>query len=329
MQSNPELRAIFEQDQADRRGDMPPDIWERDQARRARVEELLNTGGVRSGEDYLNAAFVFQHGDKLEHYWQAHELALQAVDLGHGHPARWLAAAAYDRWLMHQGLPQKFGTQYRQQGARFVLHEVDPATSDEERARWNVPSLAEAQHYADDLSRNAQQELQRVAGTKQDDPPETLAVVELPGLRVGLVALAPQEFMFQPDAMPAPTPLSAAQPHPLPSYLPPGLEPRQLGDGYCAVDASGAFQVTWIELLLPAGHTLHLAWNLAEGPAPQLQPLALGERPGVFMAASWSVVSAERLPLVVTRAGPDTCWLVGGRVSAEELARVAASLPGS
>ena len=33
------------------------------------------------------------------------------------------------------GLPQKYGTQYRSAGDRWVLHEVDPATSDEERAR--------------------------------------------------------------------------------------------------------------------------------------------------------------------------------------------------
>ena len=62
-----------------------------------------------------------------------------------GHPAgRWLAAAAYDRWLTQQGRPQKYGTQYRQAGGRWELYEVDAATNDEERAHWNVPPLAEA-----------------------------------------------------------------------------------------------------------------------------------------------------------------------------------------
>ena len=37
---------------------------------------------------------------------------------------------------------------------RWVLHEVDPATSDEERARWDVPPLAEALRRADQMSRN-------------------------------------------------------------------------------------------------------------------------------------------------------------------------------
>jgi hypothetical protein len=68
-------------------------------------------------------------------------------------PARWLAAAAYDRWLMTGGLPQKYGTQYRFAKGRWVLHEVDPTTSDGERARWDVPPLAEALRRArpDDL----------------------------------------------------------------------------------------------------------------------------------------------------------------------------------
>jgi hypothetical protein len=35
---------------------------------------------------------------------------------------------------------------------RWVLHEVDPTTSDEERARWDVPPLAEALRRADQMT---------------------------------------------------------------------------------------------------------------------------------------------------------------------------------
>jgi hypothetical protein len=160
------------------------------------------------------------------------------------------------------------------------------------------------------------------------DPQGTLAAVVVPGLRVTLVALTPDEVMFRPEAMPAPEPLSADRPHPMPGYLPAGLEPRRLGDAYCGVDAGGAFQVTWIELVVPAGHTLRLPWDLAEGDAPAMQGFKFRGREAVAVAATWSVVSTERLPMVITRAGPDTCWLVGGRLAIDELARVAVSLPG-
>ncbi|MBO0777659.1 MAG: hypothetical protein J2P37_02420 [Ktedonobacteraceae bacterium] len=68
---------------------------------------------MQAGEDYFHAAMIFQHGERLEDYWQAHELAKQAVAQGYRPAACWFVAASYDRWLMHQGKPQKYGTQYR------------------------------------------------------------------------------------------------------------------------------------------------------------------------------------------------------------------------
>jgi hypothetical protein len=325
MEDHAELEQIFAADQADRRGELPPDIIDRDRERLARVADLLDAGALRSAADHLRAAFIFQHGQRLEHYWQAHELALQAVDLGHGPPARWLAAAAYDRWLMHQGLPQKFGTQYRMAGARWVLHEVDPATSDAERARWEVPPLAVAEAHAGRLNERAA-EVPRPAAA-QDAPEGALASVALPGLRVALVAVAPAEAIFMPEAMPAPAPLDADELHPLPAELPPGLTPRRLGAGYCAVDDRGRLVASWFELLLPAGQTLHLAWNMDDGPPPALEVVDLSGRAAVFVAAAWSAVSLERLPLLAVRAGPDTCWLVGGRLGRAQLADLAAQLP--
>lgn len=51
---------------------------------------------------------------------------------------------AYDRWLMHQGKPQKYGTQYQRVGRHVTFYRVDPDTTDDERAEWNVPPLAHA-----------------------------------------------------------------------------------------------------------------------------------------------------------------------------------------
>lgn len=54
---------------------------------------------------------ILQHGSSLDDYWRDHELAKASAEAGYG-PARCLAAAASDRWLMHQSKPQRFGTQF-------------------------------------------------------------------------------------------------------------------------------------------------------------------------------------------------------------------------
>ena len=148
-----ELARICEQDQADRKGELPLNLGDRDRARRQRVTELIAEGALQTPEDYFHAALVFQHGDRLEDYWQAHEMAKKAAEQGHP-TGRWLAAAAYDRWLMNQGKPQKYGTQYTAHGdGPYRLWDVDPTTTDEERAAWNVPPLAEALRRAEVLTR--------------------------------------------------------------------------------------------------------------------------------------------------------------------------------
>ena len=149
-----ELHDLFDEDQADRRGALPADRRRRDQHRRRRVERLLAQGAVTDPDDLFRAAMVFQHGSDRAHYRRAHELAKRAAEQGSTRPARWLAAAAYDRWLLAGGLPQKYGTQYRSAGGRWVLDQVDPATSDEERARWDVPPLAEALRRAQVMTRD-------------------------------------------------------------------------------------------------------------------------------------------------------------------------------
>ena len=68
---NDELCTMFEQDQADRQGELHPDIGKRDDARRTRVEELIAADALQDPEDYFHAAMVFQHGQRLEHFWRA------------------------------------------------------------------------------------------------------------------------------------------------------------------------------------------------------------------------------------------------------------------
>jgi glycine/D-amino acid oxidase-like deaminating enzyme len=94
---NQQLLALFEEDQADRRGELPDDLHRRDERRRRRVEQLLARGAVTDPDDLFCAAMVFQHGSDRAHYRQAHELARRAAELGSTRPARWLAATALDR----------------------------------------------------------------------------------------------------------------------------------------------------------------------------------------------------------------------------------------
>jgi hypothetical protein len=126
---------------------------ERDRQRRVQVEALVAADRLQTPEDYFHAARIFQHGDIPEDAWKAHLLALKAAELGY-RPARWMAAAAWDRWLMYQGRPQKYGTQYTTDGKRQRLWDVDPSTTDEERAAWDVPPLAEQLRKAEEASRN-------------------------------------------------------------------------------------------------------------------------------------------------------------------------------
>lgn len=151
---NQELRDLFVADQSEPRRDIgydTPDYWhmrERDAQRRQRVSELLAQGEVSAPDDYFHAALIFQHGETLEDIWQAHELARKAAELGAtqsmgSKDSHWLAAAALDRWLMYQGQPQKYGTQFVPDGKRWRLWDVDRGTTDVERAANHVPALRE------------------------------------------------------------------------------------------------------------------------------------------------------------------------------------------
>lgn len=160
-----ELHTLFEEDQADRRvlfekdqgtdrrqAIAPDELIARDARRLRWLEHLIAEGALNDADDYFHAAMLLQHGPDRAHHQRAHELAKQAAQLG-SQPARWLAAAAPDRWLMAGGLPQRYGTQYRAGGDRWVLHEVDPTTSDEERAQWDVPPLEQARRRAEEMTR--------------------------------------------------------------------------------------------------------------------------------------------------------------------------------
>src|SRR5262245_4063664 len=110
---NDELLALYTADHEER-VDQPrmgtPEytaMREQDTQRRLRATAILATLTTPEAADLYHAAQLFQHGDEPEDAWQAYKLAREASERG-DERARWLTAAAYDRWLMNQSKPQKY-----------------------------------------------------------------------------------------------------------------------------------------------------------------------------------------------------------------------------
>lgn len=69
--------------------------------------------------------------------------SLAVVSMSREPRARRLAATAYDRGRALQGRPQKFGTCAVRVGGVSELWPCEPHTTDTERAKWGLPSLAQ------------------------------------------------------------------------------------------------------------------------------------------------------------------------------------------
>ncbi|HEU0134972.1 MAG TPA: hypothetical protein VFR28_09125 [Allosphingosinicella sp.] len=113
--SNPEMQKMFEADQGARLGAAAIDwtvLEKEDAARKARTRVLLDSGALKTADDYYRAAFIFQHGSAPEDFLMAHALAVAATAKGHPKGA-WIAAASLDRYLQNIGRKQIYGTQYQ------------------------------------------------------------------------------------------------------------------------------------------------------------------------------------------------------------------------
>lgn len=153
-----ELARLFAEDQGDRTPQPPSPIdWDvvspRDSVRLARVKQMCRSQALTTGLDYYHAAMVLQHAHEPDDYLLAHELCVVAVSKG-VEPAKWLAAASEDRYLMNIGRPQRFGTQYRIDGTdgKWSLYDVGEGVTDGVRRGFNVPPLYEAQEYAEKMN---------------------------------------------------------------------------------------------------------------------------------------------------------------------------------
>ena len=315
-----ELPTLYEHDQEDRRrGGFGPWVLVRDWFRRRRLNRLIAAGALHgaAAEDYFHAAMLLHHAPRLRDYWRAHELAQRAAELGYA-PARWLVAASYDRWLMRQGKPQKYGTQYRLAHplwqvwawGRYRLWEVDPATTDAERAEWGVPPLEIVREWAETLG----------AGRERPRLGPLLAVIDAGELRVEVQDIS-AVWSVAPAREPLPpAPLAPEQIAGLPR-LPADLSPCRVGDVRGATAPDGRVVLTWQREPLSASGAYVYHWRWAH--APVLRRVALGQGSGVWIGGE-----QDGSAVVIRPADPGACWLVTGWLGEASLLAIATSLPG-
>ena len=169
----PSVQKLFEEDQKGREHAMSgtAEQWAsvrvRDAERRRLVREMLDSGALETGEDFKDASFIFQHGDRPQDYLLAHILAVAAISKGNA-SARWIAAATLDRYLQSINQPQVFGTQY---------HLIDPRASprsstqapyeknllpDALRKDFCVPSSIDQQRNVDALNQGKELEITNI-----------------------------------------------------------------------------------------------------------------------------------------------------------------------
>lgn len=79
--------------------------------RQATLRSMIAAGEIKSGDDFRDAAVLFQHSDDANNCLFAHVLAMEAMARG-TESARFIAAATLDRYLQFTKQPQIFGTQY-------------------------------------------------------------------------------------------------------------------------------------------------------------------------------------------------------------------------
>jgi hypothetical protein len=167
---NAEMRTIFAEDQAARQSpDISAEQWRsigpQDAARRERTRALLATGALRAGEDFRNAAWVFQHGSTPDDYLLAHTLALIALAQGDA-SAAWIAGATLDRYLQSTGKPQIYGTQFAEGSSSQEPYDRK-LISDPLRRQLRVPTVADQQNEFQRLIGN-----QNPSATTRKDSPD-------------------------------------------------------------------------------------------------------------------------------------------------------------
>ena len=141
-----ELASISDEDSAMRVNLEIPEttLFKANKQHREVVYRLLAQSLIVEPTDLYKAAIILQHAEPeagKECCLLAYKLALEAADKGFP-KAKFLAAASLDRYLLLNGQPQKYGTQYTlNRAGQYVMLPYDMQIPDSVRALWGVPSL--------------------------------------------------------------------------------------------------------------------------------------------------------------------------------------------
>jgi hypothetical protein len=144
---NADMKRIFDEDQRARQQPVGKINWtvvrKSDAERRAATKKLLDSDKLHSGKDFVEAAYIFQHGDTPNDYLLAHTLALVALAKGES-DGLWITAATLDRYLQSTDKPQIYGTQFRFPDDQPTTQDPYDRSliSDALRRELGVPSVA-------------------------------------------------------------------------------------------------------------------------------------------------------------------------------------------
>jgi len=137
-----DVHQLFLDDQSDRSGDRKvapygADVNSRDAVRRRATKLLIETGKIKSAQDFHDAAYIFQHGLEADDYLLAHILATEAIVKGDA-SSKWISAATLDRYLQEIGKGQIFGAQYSDKNYFYIVsHKNDPIALSKPEAHQN------------------------------------------------------------------------------------------------------------------------------------------------------------------------------------------------
>ena len=108
------------------------------------VRQYVREEQLETAEDYLYAGALLSTSPHEDDLIAAMASGLTAAEMGEDRGFR-VAAEATDRFKMHRGENQRYGTQYYYAEViqQWRLYRVDPDTTDAERAAMGVEPLAE------------------------------------------------------------------------------------------------------------------------------------------------------------------------------------------
>jgi hypothetical protein len=126
------IRAMLHEDQ---QRDRPSIDWVDGQIRSVALVFSPSVIG-RCGAEAFAVGMVFHHGDQ-RYSRRARRFAALAQRARHP-KAGWLVAATFDRSQIMAGLPQRYGTQYRQSSYGWISFPVDGLASDTDRRKLGL-----------------------------------------------------------------------------------------------------------------------------------------------------------------------------------------------